>query len=287
MPDSRTTTRWGQQRRLEFIDFRLWWDRRLNRSDLTEHFGISVPQASLDLARYLELHPENVTYDAREKAYFATEEFKPGFSAESSDTYLDELLALASGSTSKDDTCMGWAPPADIVRPLRRRVPVAVLVGTLRAIRDALVLEIQYQSFARPGPTSRLISPHAIAFDGYRWHVRAYCHTRKEFRDFVLARIFAARPQQKSEIDLQGDDAWHAFVELKIAPDPALTESQRRAIELDYGMTDGVATVVVRRALLLYTLRHLGLADQPSTPATRQIVLVNRDKLASYLPAQS
>src|SRR5438105_12256825 len=100
MPDSRAT-RWGQQRRLEFIDFRLWWDRRLNRSDLAEHFGISVPQASLDLARYLELAPANAAYDAREKAYFAGPDFKPLYSAESSDTYLDELLALAIGSSSK------------------------------------------------------------------------------------------------------------------------------------------------------------------------------------------
>lgn len=286
MPDS-GTTRWGQQRRLEFIDFRLWWDRRLNRSDLTEHFGISVPQASLDLARYLELHPTNATYDAREKAYFATPEFRPGFSAESADTYLDELLALASGSTSKDNTFIGWAPPADLVRPLRGRVPAAVLMAVLHAIRDVLTLEIQYQSFTRPGPTSRLVSPHAIAFDGYRWHLRAYCHTRNEFHDFALPRVLAAQPREKSEIDPQKDLAWHAFVELKIGPDPALTESQRKAIELDYAMTDGVATVVVRRALLLYTLRHLGLADQSSTPVARHVVLLNRDKLASFLPAHA
>lgn len=284
MPERRATN-WGQQRRLEFIDFRLWWDRRLNRSDLTAHFGISVPQASLDLARYLELYPANATYDPREKAYFPTAEFRPRFSPESSDTYLDELLALASGSTSKDDTFIGWAPPADVVKPLRRRVPVTVLMAVLVAIRDTLALEIQYQSFARPDPTTRLVSPHAIAFDGYRWHLRAYCHMAKEFRDFVLARIFAAQPQEKSDIDPQDDDAWHAFVELKIAPHPALTESQRRAIELDYAMVNGVATVVVRRALLLYTLRQLDLGDEPSTSATRHIVLLNRDKLAPYLPA--
>ena len=44
--------RWGQERRLEFIDFRLYWEGRINRSDLIDFFGISVPQASLDLAKY-------------------------------------------------------------------------------------------------------------------------------------------------------------------------------------------------------------------------------------------
>ena len=42
--------RCGQERRFEFIEFRLLWDGRLNRADLTAYFGISVPQASMDLA---------------------------------------------------------------------------------------------------------------------------------------------------------------------------------------------------------------------------------------------
>jgi hypothetical protein len=50
------TGHWGQERRLEFIDFRLLWEGRLNRADITTFFRISVPQASLDLAKYQELH---------------------------------------------------------------------------------------------------------------------------------------------------------------------------------------------------------------------------------------
>ncbi len=41
---------WGLERRLQFIDFRLRWEGRLNRTDLTEHFGLPTPQASLDIA---------------------------------------------------------------------------------------------------------------------------------------------------------------------------------------------------------------------------------------------
>ena len=33
---------WGQQQRLEFIDFRLFWEGRLNRSDLMDFFGMSL-----------------------------------------------------------------------------------------------------------------------------------------------------------------------------------------------------------------------------------------------------
>lgn len=35
---------WGLESRLQFIDFRLRWERHINRMDLTEHFGISVPR---------------------------------------------------------------------------------------------------------------------------------------------------------------------------------------------------------------------------------------------------
>ena len=41
--------RWGIERRLEFIEFRLYWEGGVNRSDIVEEFGVSVPQASKDL----------------------------------------------------------------------------------------------------------------------------------------------------------------------------------------------------------------------------------------------
>lgn len=277
-------TRWGQQRRLEFIDFRLYWEGRINRADLTEHFGISVPQASLDLARYQEIAPQNLTYERREKVYLATPEFKAVLAPEHSDSYLDQLLAVASGTLAKDTVFIGWAPPTDLVRALHRRVPADTLLAVLRAIRHELVLEVAYQSFNQPTPTKRLISPHAIAFDGFRWHARAYCHTRKDFRDFVLGRLLEVQSRSKSDVDPHLDVDWNTFIEVKIAPHPDLTEAQRRAIELDYGMSGGIAVLPTRRALLFYVLKHLGLSPEPlNKAAARQIVLANEEKLAPYL----
>lgn len=66
---------WGLESRLQFIDFRLRWERRINRMDLTEHFGISVPQASLDISKYMELAPSNLTYDRSSKTYTAAQVF--------------------------------------------------------------------------------------------------------------------------------------------------------------------------------------------------------------------
>ena len=54
---------WGQAKRFEFMEWRLFWTDRLNRKDLELEFGISTPQASIDLRNYQELAPNNVTYD--------------------------------------------------------------------------------------------------------------------------------------------------------------------------------------------------------------------------------
>ena len=53
--DNRSYNKWNQARRLEFIDFRLSCDGKINRKDLVDFFSISVPQASLDLSKYQEM----------------------------------------------------------------------------------------------------------------------------------------------------------------------------------------------------------------------------------------
>jgi len=277
-------TRWGQQQRLEFIDFRLYWDGRINRADLTGFFGISVPQASLDLARYQELAPANVVYDRSEKVYLATSDFKPVLVPEDSARYLNEVLAVANGTRGEDAVFVGWMPPVELVRHPHRSVSPRALLAVLRAIRQRLALEVEYQSFSQAAPTTRLISPHAIAFDGFRWHTRAYCHARGAFRDFVFGRLLSIRPHSNSEIDPRSDHDWNTYVEVKIAPHPDLTEAQRRAIELDYAMDGAVAILPVRRALLFYVLKQLGFSrDATDAAAAQQIVLANKNELAPYL----
>jgi hypothetical protein len=49
MDNDRSELRWGVEQRLEFIEFRLFWEGHVNRSDVMEKFGLSVNQASSDL----------------------------------------------------------------------------------------------------------------------------------------------------------------------------------------------------------------------------------------------
>ena len=85
---------WSALQRLQFIEFRLLWEGHVNRSDLIEAFGISVPQSTLDFREYLERAPGNMDYDKRLRHYFPTATFKPVFISDSAEGYLSQLVAM-------------------------------------------------------------------------------------------------------------------------------------------------------------------------------------------------
>lgn len=276
---------WGQGRRLEFVDFRLRWTGRINRSDLTAFFGISVPQASLDIAKYLEMAPGNATYDRSAKAYAPTPTFAPLFPSNSPAKYLDELLARATGVLQAELSFLGWSPEVAVASNPSRSVPADTLSAVLSAIHDGTVLTIRYQSMSSVLPVERDIDPHALAHDGFRWHVRAYCHMRERFLDFVFARILSVQATGRPGKSGADDDAWQKKVPLVIAPNPSLSDAHKRVIELDYEMQGGETSIECRQALLFYVLRRLGLLDEHQAPAhVQQIVLRNRDEIAHVLP---
>lgn len=282
----RSSGRWSQERRLEFIDFRLRWDGRLNRSDLMDFFGISVPQASLDISRYTELAPGNLVYDRSSRVYVASDAFSPLYASSDASRYLNELLAQVAGVDSGPSSFLAWAPTVATVPSPGRTFRIDVLVALLKAIREGKAIRVLYQSMTRPQPTLRTLSPHALAHDGFRWHARAYCHTRKEFRDFVIARMLAVTGSEPvSTASAEDDQEWQTIVPLVLVPHPKLSESHKRAIELDFGMTDGQVEFKCRQAFLFYALRHLRLDLEGTVkPEAQQISLKNRADVEAFLP---
>ena len=69
--------RWSIERRLAFIEERLFWLGEVNRTDLVRRFGVSMSQASADIARYLAHDPPGVIYDKSVKRYAAQADFRP------------------------------------------------------------------------------------------------------------------------------------------------------------------------------------------------------------------
>ncbi len=271
---------WSALQRLQFIEFRLLWEGHVNRSDLMETFGISVPQSTLDFREYMERAPNNMDYDKRRRFYFPTTNFTPVYISESADGYLSQLVAMGASRESQRQCqsipgLMGTSPSFDILPVPERCVDSSTLRQILECIRESVSIEIHYQSLSSPASSWRRITPHALASDGLRWHVRAYCHTKEEFRDFVLGRIIDIRDKQSSEILGAADTEWNEIVNVTIAPNPELTEDQQKIVERDFAMNMGKTVIVVRRSFLFYLKRRLGIDEGiEKSPAAQQVVIV-------------
>jgi predicted DNA-binding transcriptional regulator YafY len=279
---------WGLESRLQFIDFRLRWERRINRMDLTEHFGISVPQASLDIAKYTELAPKNLTYDRSSKTYTAAPNFHPLYQRSSAQHYLAELLATKMGVIEPAASFIGSAPEADWAPSPWRTINEQTVEAVVRAIRRQEAIWVSYQSMTSMDESVRMLSPHALGNDGFRWHMRAFCHKRQRFSDFVLARILRIDGFEASQVDSSQDSHWQTVLTLVLAPHPDLPAAKKRVLELDYGMEGGQVKLPCRQAFLYYTLRRLGLhTKEAPDPLAQQITLKNRDEIQPYIDALS
>ncbi len=267
--------------RLEFIEWRLFWEGRLNRSDLEEQFGISTPQASVDLRHYREVAGANIRYDATQKRFVAHSEMKPRFLRVSANRLLHQLRARASGVLRREDLWFSEIPPADVAPEMGRNVPDEVLRGVIQAIRTRRALSVHYQSLT--GSRWRDIAPHAIAFDGHRWHARAWCCDRQEFRDFVLTRIERLGPFKPVSFDPKHDLQWTRKTTLRLSPHPGLTEEQSLAIQRDYGMHEGVREFEVRLSLAYYFIKRMNLDIEDLEPARAQIRLDNLDEVETAI----
>ncbi|MYG01667.1 MAG: WYL domain-containing protein, partial [Acidobacteriia bacterium] len=242
--------RWGVEKRLEFIEFRLYFEGRMNRGDLMKIFGVSVNQASTDLNRYLKLAPENMVYDKSARSYLRSDSFMPLFLKLDASTYLNQLRALSDGIVTKPESWAMEYPVFDAAPAPTRVVDPTILQTVLETLREELALEIRYQSLSAPMPEWRWIAPHAIGFDGFRWHIRAFCDRDRLYKDFLLARVIGTRGTRRPDNDPDTDRDWHEHVALDIGPHPGLSASQKEVIALDYGMEDGRVTLRVRRAFL-------------------------------------
>lgn len=278
MATAKADLRWGVEQRLEFIEFRLFWEGHVNRGDLMEAFGVSVNQASTDLNRYIGMAPQNIHYDKSARAYVRGEEFAPQFLKPDASRYLAQLRSVADGILDRADAWIGQFPPYDAAPTPVRGVNAKTLRAVVAAIRRSEAIEVKYQSLSRPEPRWRWIAPHAIGFDGFRWHTRAFCLSDRSFKDFLLSRIIETRGTKPSELGADDDADWNEKVTLEIGPHPELSETQQRVIALDYGMRSGRAKISVRKALLYYALKRLGLDTDPAArqPQDQQIILLNR-----------
>jgi hypothetical protein len=243
--------------RIAHIDFTLLFKGEAVRADLVDRFSIAAAQATKDFTMYRELAPGNIEYDQKLKLHKRGEVFEPLFD-------YDVVRTLATISQGYGDGFTGKVkPPLACEAPYHLNKPsLSIVAKVTEAIHKGKALSITYVSLSS-GETTREIVPHTLVDNGLRWHVRGFDRKHAEFRDFVLTRIKAAivledstlSPSVIKESELETQDRqWNRFVELELVPHPRIEHSE--AIELDYGMKDGVMKVEIRAATAGYLLRQ-------------------------------
>ena len=279
--------RWGIEQRFEFIEFRLFWEGTINRADIVNYFDVSIPQASKDLTQYQERVPGNVEYDRRRKRYVAADKFVLRFLDPDPYVFLSQLRSVAEGIVAPHESWIAKFPETDLALTPKRDVNIEILRKVLDAVRGGHSIEVFYQSMNkhRPDPIWRRITPHAFGYDGFRWHIRSYCHLTQKFKDFLLPRILDVWNKGKSGATGQEDWLWNNYFDIIIGPHPSLADSQQKVVAKDYGFDDGYGVFSVRYAMLFYVLKRLGLLGdaEKEDPRKQHIVALNKREVQNAL----
>jgi len=243
---------YAQKQRLAFIDFLLMFKGSFARSDLTTKFEMGMANATRDITLYRELDPQNAEFDNPTKTYLQTKQFKALFDYEPRKT----LAKLANKISDGFDGVMEVAFPVEA--PLQLNVPdINIVAKLVQAILNKKVISIIYTSLSS-GSKARKIIPHTIVDNGLRWHVRAFDRNTNSFRDFVITRISKVTLHDNSIEEFEKeieDKQWMRKMDLHLVPHPTNIEFPQ-AIELDYGMDNGLLKITLRAALVGYLLRR-------------------------------
>lgn len=272
-------TKWNVKKRLEFIEFRLFWSARLSRKDLIETFGISAQQSSADIAAYKLLAPENFVYDSTQKTYLRSDGFSPKLIASWTHRYLLQLLAIESDWMDAEDTWFEGEQTVEIKSLSRKRVDSDVLMNILDGIREGLQIDMFYRSMTGSVASQRLIEPHALSYNSGRWYVRAWSSEHNDFRDYNLNRIEVAKTGDPAKADRLLDFQWHHTIDLIIIPNPELSSERKAAVEYEYEMVNGAIEINCRLSVSFYLMSEHNLDVEPGklTPFKQQLVLQNKD----------
>jgi len=254
---------WQVQERLAFIEACVWWTGGINRRDLCQKFRISAQQASSDLAKYREMHVSALDYDLSSHRFVGRPDYQPVL-IDADDVRQAVSLFLPEGSF------------AEVTLPLRKKEST-ILRTLVQAARRGASIEVEYFSVHSNSCRWRRIAPHAVATDGLRWHVRAWCYANGGYRDFLPGRMSGTREEQPHVVS-ERDEEWETLVELRFAPAEKLGAAARRAVEMDYGMEEGLLCApATRQAMAGYLLRRFNF------PETAQPGAINTSKTLQFV----
>jgi len=268
--------------RFKVIEHMVYWEGGVNATRLSNYFGVGVNVITSVLAKYRQIHPDNIHFDGKdpEKICVPTKMFEAHYISTSWDDYVSTVLVNNANYINKTygaDSFLSTLPSLQKPKPEVTRV-------LLKAIRTGRKITLKYKSRSTPEGSKREIAPHALASDGLRWHCRAYCHKRQRFSDFNLGRMEAVELLNKSEINHKEDTAWSTFVNVEIGPHPDLNQAEQQLVLNDFNY-DKPFAMPIRGALVDYTLQFYRIAKsvEESNKRATPLVVLNLEDLKPYL----
>lgn len=260
--------------RLRIMEGVLVWEGEIGNARVRKLFDIQPVQASRLLGEFRSLMGNCIIEDGRAKVLklVSPETFETDISLE---TYARHTLA---GEDSN--------PELIDARVDLTEVQPTVFAMLRKASLSKTGIEICYASMTNPEFEERTIFPHSIILVGRRWHVRAWCAKREDFRDFTLGRIQSASPVTESASRTIDDDkAWQKVVMVELAAHRTLSRQQQEVVRKEnFG---GLASrrLPIRACLVPYVIQDVRAAIDPEKelPPEFQIEVVNAEKLKQTL----
>ena len=269
------TEQWAAMERLRFIERAAWWRGMVRRQDVSDVFGVGAAQVSADFQKYLELNPGSLAYSLNRKRYEGTPGMKRLLDACTLEAAITQFMDRAGRLPVTGRQEVPGSNRVDWVVLPDRRAAEEVERRVFGAVLHGMKLEVLYASAHGKSRRWRWLMPHALAWSGHRWHVRAWCLENLDYRDFVLGRMEEARwPEAMEEPLPVRDEAWETYVTLEVRPHSSLGEEEQLAIAQEFRMERRRLRVKVRKAMVQYLETAMGLTPADGKPLPPKLELV-------------
>lgn len=260
--------------RIRIMEGVLAWEGEIGNSRVRQLFGLQLVQASRLMADFRAAMGNRIIEDTRARVIRPASE--SGLATDITlDTYLRHI------QWSADETSVIVDARADLTE-VRPHIFAALRKATIAGSG----ISISYASMSNPAFRERTIYPHSIVHVGRRWHVRAWCASRKEFRDFTLGRIRDAAPtDRKSDHGVEDDVAWNTQVQIVLRAHRALTREQAEVVQRECFANTESRILTTRGCLVQYVIQDIRAALDPDNerPPEFQIEVMNQDDLKPWL----
>lgn len=201
--------------RLAYIELKAQFEGQVQRRDLVKRFGIKLAAASRDLALYLDIAPDNLTYDPKTKVYHPTDRFQPLFPLNQQRIISWVFHGYGDGTDS--------TPPARFVSE-DIDPPATTNLGLLANITATLSgghrLTVEYDR-ELPGIAEETIIPTAVFKANGEIHVRGWQVHDQFFKSIALRAIAATRQspadQTSRRFAKMVDHQWETRLNLELA----------------------------------------------------------------------